>query len=103
MLVGNKSERVSPGWQERRVPVPVFQAGNCQRSSHQGADIGPPLGLRLREDQALQPGPDVLWLGRFDPTHKGLDLLVDAVRSLAPHERPRVRLHGPDRRGGKAR
>lgn len=43
----------------------------------------------------------LLWLGRFDPEHKGLDLLVDAVASLAPAQRPRIRLHGPDWRGGK--
>ena len=43
----------------------------------------------------------LLWLGRFDPEHKGLDLLVDAVASLAPAQRPTIRLHGPDWRGGK--
>jgi glycosyltransferase involved in cell wall biosynthesis len=43
----------------------------------------------------------VLWLGRFDPEHKGLDILVDAVASLASSERPQVRLHGPDWRARK--
>jgi glycosyltransferase involved in cell wall biosynthesis len=42
-----------------------------------------------------------LWLGRFDPEHKGLDLLVDAVASMRPEERPTLRLHGPDWHGHK--
>lgn len=46
---------------------------------------------------------ELLWLGRFDPEHKGLDLLVHAVAELAPAERLRIRLHGPDRRGGRGR
>lgn len=46
-------------------------------------------------------GP-LVWLGRFDPVHKGLDLLLDAVRSLPSGERPQVRLHGPDWHGRKA-
>jgi glycosyltransferase involved in cell wall biosynthesis len=46
-------------------------------------------------------GGYVLFLGRFDPEHKGLDLLLRAVASLPPGRRPRLRLHGPDWRGGK--
>lgn len=46
-------------------------------------------------------GGYVLWMGRFDPEHKGLDLLIRAVGLLAPEERPVVRLHGPDWRGRK--
>lgn len=47
-------------------------------------------------------GGYVLWLGRFDPEHKGLDILLDAVRALPPGRRPDLRLHGPDWRGCKA-
>jgi glycosyltransferase involved in cell wall biosynthesis len=43
----------------------------------------------------------VLWLGRFDPEHKGLDILIDAVETLTPSERPQLRLHGPDWRARK--
>jgi len=47
--------------------------------------------------------PYLLYLGRFDPEHKGLDLLVRAV-SAAPEGRlPVLRMHGPDRANGKAR
>lgn len=47
-------------------------------------------------------GGYILWLGRFDPEHKGLDLLLDAMRQLPPTERPDLRLHGPDWRAKKA-
>jgi len=46
-------------------------------------------------------GGYVLWLGRFDPEHKGLDLLLDAMRLLPASERPKLRLHGPDWRARK--
>jgi glycosyltransferase involved in cell wall biosynthesis len=46
-------------------------------------------------------GGYVLWLGRFDPGHKGLDILLDALGRLPPAERPTLRLHGPDWRGRK--
>jgi glycosyltransferase involved in cell wall biosynthesis len=48
-------------------------------------------------------GGYVLWLGRFDPEHKGLDLLLRAMRVVPPSERPHLRLHGPDWRARKAR
>jgi len=46
-------------------------------------------------------GEYLLWLGRFDPEHKGLDLLLAAMSSLPRGERPRLRLHGPDSHGRK--
>lgn len=48
-------------------------------------------------------GGYLLWIGRFDPEHKGIDLLLRAVHAMAADERPVVRLHGPDWVGGKAR
>lgn len=46
-------------------------------------------------------GGYLLWLGRFDPQHKGLDLLLQALRLVPTAERPLLRLHGPDWRGRK--
>lgn len=46
-------------------------------------------------------GGYLLWLGRFSPHHKGLDLLIHAMRELPPDSRPELRLHGPDWRGQK--
>ncbi|MDQ2912141.1 MAG: glycosyltransferase [Chloroflexota bacterium] len=46
-------------------------------------------------------GGYVLWLGRFDAEHKGLDLLLQALALIPAEERPPLRLHGPDWRGQK--
>ncbi len=48
-------------------------------------------------------GDYLVYVGRFDPEHKGLDLLLQAVARLPSEARPDLRLHGPDWRGGKAR
>jgi glycosyltransferase involved in cell wall biosynthesis len=41
-------------------------------------------------------GGYVLWLGRFDPEHKGLDILLEAMRLLPEDERPRLQINGPE-------
>ena len=46
-------------------------------------------------------GGYILWLGRFDPEHKGLDLLVRGLHELPPVQRPHLRIQGPDWRGRK--
>jgi glycosyltransferase involved in cell wall biosynthesis len=48
-------------------------------------------------------GGYVLWLGRFDPDHKGLDMLLQAIASLPASQRYAVRLCGPPWRRGKER
>jgi glycosyltransferase involved in cell wall biosynthesis len=48
-------------------------------------------------------GGFLLYLGRFDPEHKGLDLLVRAVAEAPSGTLPPLRMHGPDWRGGKPR
>jgi glycosyltransferase involved in cell wall biosynthesis len=45
-------------------------------------------------------GDYFLWLGRFDPLHKGIDLLLRYWAAL-PGDRPPLRLVGPDFRNGK--
>lgn len=61
--------------------------------------VEPPAGLRW---DGASDGY-VLWFGRFDPEHKGLDLLLRGLRTLAPAERPELRLLGPDWHGRKER
>jgi glycosyltransferase involved in cell wall biosynthesis len=46
-------------------------------------------------------GGYVAWLGRFDPEHKGLDLLLQGLGRLSPSQRLPLRLYGPDWRGQK--
>jgi glycosyltransferase involved in cell wall biosynthesis len=48
-------------------------------------------------------GGYVLWLGRFDPEHKGLDLLLEGLQMVPRDDRPSLRIHGPDWRGRKMR
>src|SRR3954447_3754108 len=48
-------------------------------------------------------GGFVLWYGRFDLQHKGVDALVDALALVPERVRPTVRLHGPDRHGDRRR
>ncbi len=48
-------------------------------------------------------GGYVLWLGRFDPEHKGLDILLQALRLLPASERPVIKIYGPDWRGRRER
>jgi glycosyltransferase involved in cell wall biosynthesis len=45
----------------------------------------------------------LLWLGRFDPYHKGIDLFLHGLRLAALSTPVEVRLHGPDWRRKKSR
>jgi glycosyltransferase involved in cell wall biosynthesis len=70
---------------------------------------GPVVVASNGVDAPTGPGWDggsggyVLWLGRFDPEHKGLDLLLRALRVVPPAERPHLRLNGPDWRARKSK
>ena len=57
-----------------------------------------PNGFVAPNGVRWQPAEDayLLWLGRYDPEHKGLDLLLDAVARVPEGERVPVRLHGVD-------
>jgi glycosyltransferase involved in cell wall biosynthesis len=68
-----------------------------------GSLLVAPNGVEAPDGVAWDGGTGgyVLWLGRFDPEHKGLDLLLRAIHLLPADERPPVRLHGPDWRGRK--
>jgi glycosyltransferase involved in cell wall biosynthesis len=72
---------------------------------HDGPVVVAPNGVEVPPGYRWDGGSGgyVLFLGRFDPEHKGLDLLLHAVASLPPERRPTLRLHGPDWRGGKER
>jgi glycosyltransferase involved in cell wall biosynthesis len=62
-----------------------------------------PIGFDVGEERWVGGGGYLAWIGRYDPTHKGLDVLIDAVALLEPGERPVVELRGPDFNGGFAR
>jgi glycosyltransferase involved in cell wall biosynthesis len=64
-----------------------------------------PNGITVPETAGWDGGSGgyLLWLGRFHPVQKGLDLIVKAVAAMPASRRPEVRLHGPDWRGQRAR
>lgn len=64
-----------------------------------------PNGVSVPDDLRWDGGSGgyLVYVGRFDPEHKGLDLLLQAVARLPCEMRRELRLHGPDWRGGKAR
>lgn len=70
---------------------------------YRGDVVVAPNGVEQRSDMTWEGGEDVVWLGRFDPVHKGLDVLLEALALIDPAERPRVRMYGPDWRGQKAK
>jgi len=92
----------------RAAAVHIFfesQASHLRSLGYAGAlivapnGVVPPTGHRW-----IGPaGEYLLYLGRFDPEHKGLDLLVRAVAGLPSGQLPPLRLHGPDWGGGKER
>jgi glycosyltransferase involved in cell wall biosynthesis len=68
---------------------------------YHGPFIVVPNGTAVTSDRPWTGGGGyLLFLGRFDVEHKGLDLLIEAVTSLPAPERPQVRLHGSDHHGG---
>lgn len=61
-----------------------------------------PTGIDLPPQRWRGRGGYIAWVGRYDPTHKGLDLLVEALASMDAAARPFVSLRGYDYRGGLA-
>lgn len=80
------------------------QQAPLRQLGYHGPVVVAPNGVHLPEQWRWDGGSGgyLLYVGRFDPEHKGLDLLVRAVDALPANQRPQVRLHGPDWRGGKA-
>jgi glycosyltransferase involved in cell wall biosynthesis len=81
------------------------QEASVRALGFQGPVIVAPNGVKVPDGLSWDGGSGgyLLYVGRFDPEHKGLDLLVRAVATLPPARRPELRLHGPDWRGGKER
>lgn len=81
------------------------EAEHLARLGWRGPVIVAPNGVRVPDGAAWDGGSGgyVLWIGRYDPEHKGLDLLLRGLASLPAARRPPLRLHGPDWAGGRAR
>jgi glycosyltransferase involved in cell wall biosynthesis len=88
---------------ERALAVQLFFAREQEGLDRLGVrvpTIVAPNGIGpSRERWDGGSGGYLLWLGRYAPRHKGLDLLLAAMARLSAAERPGLRLHGPDWRG----
>jgi glycosyltransferase involved in cell wall biosynthesis len=79
------------------------ELAHIEQIGYRGPVVVAPNGVNTPATPQWEGGGGyLLWLGRFDPEHKGLDLLIEAVASLPPDRRPTIRLNGPDWSGGKA-
>jgi glycosyltransferase involved in cell wall biosynthesis len=88
------------------LAVHVFfdaERSHLQRLGYGGSVIVAPNGVDVPDDIRWEGGSQgpVVWLGRFDPEHKGLDLLLGAMHRIPAARRRQLRLCGPDWRGKK--
>lgn len=88
---------------ERAAAVHVFfdsEIPDIQALAPRASFLTVPTGFDLPRDRWQGGGAYLAWIGRIDPFHKGLDMLVRAIASLAASERPLLRLCGYDYKGG---
>lgn len=98
-------------WERRLVhearAIHVFfeeEIDSLRALGFEGEVVIVPNGVEIDDEFRWDGGSGgyLLWYGRFDAEHKGIDLLLRAMASLSVDERPELRLHGPDSRlGGK--
>ncbi len=98
-------------WERRLVhgarAIHVFfeeEIDDLRELGFEGDVVIVPNGVEIDDEFRWDGGSGgyLLWYGRFDPEHKGIDLLLRAMALLSADERPELRLHGPDSRlGGK--
>jgi glycosyltransferase involved in cell wall biosynthesis len=99
-------ERAEGALIERAAAVHLFfesEAGDVRGLAPQVRTLIAPTGFDVPAERWSRGGRYLAWIGRYDPYHKGLDLLVEAVGRLPEARRPQIRLRGYDYRGGQAR
>lgn len=99
-------EKVEGALLKRAAAVHLFfesEAADVLRLAPQARVLVAPTGFTVPQERWSAGGTYLAWVGRYDPYHKGLDLLVDAVARLPEARRPLIRLRGYDYRGGQTR
>ena len=61
-----------------------------------------PTGVDVPDRMWEGTGNYIAWIGRYAPDHKGLDVLLDALASLAERDRPQLQMRGLDYKGGRS-
>ena len=81
------------------------ETADLEGLGYRGATLVAPNGVEPPPNTDWDGGTSgaLLWLGRFDPQHKGLDILVRGLAQIPEATRPRLRLVGPDWRDGRER
>jgi glycosyltransferase involved in cell wall biosynthesis len=90
---------------ERALAVHVFwdtESALVRDVAPRARMIVVPTGFTAVDQVWTGGGGYVSWLGRYDPVHKGLDLLLRGLASMDVEARPMLRMHGPDYNGGFA-
>ena len=79
------------------------QTEQLRRLGYEGPVVVAPNGVVVPDDIRWDGGSldALVFIGRFDMEHKGLDTLLEGVGLLIREDRPRVIQSGPDWRGGK--
>jgi glycosyltransferase involved in cell wall biosynthesis len=78
------------------------EIADIRRLAPRASFVAIPTGFDLPDEHWTGGGGYLAWLGRIDPIHKGLDLLIGAIAQLSPGDRPTVRIRGYDYNGGVA-
>lgn len=82
---------------ERSLAVHVFfpsEISDISALAPRARFIVAPTGFNLPEERWIGKGGYISWIGRIDPLHKGLDLIVRAIDCLAPSDRPHLQIRG---------
>lgn len=93
---------------EGAAAVHVFfdsQKSHLEALGFNGPFVVAPNGVSVPEDFKWDgiTKNQLAYVGRYDPEHKGLDLLVEAMSLIPESTRPKLVMRGPDWRGGKDR
>lgn len=90
---------------ERAAAVHVFfdsEIVTLRKLAPRANAIVIPTGFEVPAEHWHGGGGYIGWIGRMDPVHKGLDLLIGAIARLPASDRPQVRIRGYDYKGGVA-
>lgn len=78
------------------------EIADVRRLAPRAKFITVPTGFDLPLEQWRGGGGYLGWVGRIDPVHKGLDVLIGAIARMTPADRPLLRIRGYDYKGGVA-
>ena len=88
---------------EGAVAVHMFfesELGDVRKLAPRANFVVIPTGFDVPEERWSGGGDYIGWIGRIDPVHKGLDLLIGALARVPAVNRPVLRIRGYDYKGG---